>query len=604
MSNQTILPTKYDELISIYKYHINIYNALYRLKTGNNEELNSIYKLIKIELIETRKYPPPKIIKDILDIIPYKNRYAKFYLELAKIISTDYDVTKVNSISLISNFLFYNEYRINLDKTQDFVNMRLINLDIHKEDPIFRAIMNNDFNEFISITGSEHFDDLQKLESDLYPGDFKEYSLLELCCYHGAVDCFKILRTKFESKITPLCLILSFLGGNSEIMSECLKDQKPDKECMKYAIISHNIDFVTFLMNEYHVEINLIECGLYNNLDSFLVYFDQTNDINSVFVRSAMFEIPSLCRYFLSLGSDINTKDKNGVLALNVAAGCTCNEMVELLISLGANINGKDKNGRTALYIAIFENNKEIVETFLSHGANINEKDEQGKTYLHTAAIKGSKKAAELLLSHGANINEKDKYGSSALFYAILNNKKEVAELLLSHGANINEKDKYGSSALFYAILNNKKEVAELLLSHGANINGKNKYGMSCLGHAIFENKKEIVEFLILHGADINEKFSIGLTALNFAANNNCKDVVELLLSYGIDINEKDDHGKTALHYAAGHKNSNETNEPLLLHGANINEKDEFGQTALHCASEANNLGIVRFSSFTWCKYK
>ncbi|EAX83072.1 hypothetical protein TVAG_259580, partial [Trichomonas vaginalis G3] len=137
------------------------------------------------------------------------------------------------------------------------------------------------------------------------------YSLLELCCYHGAVDCFKLLRTKFNSEITRECLDLSFLGGNQEIMSECLKYQKPDRWCMENAIISHNIDFVTFLMNEYSIKINLRYCEKYNNLETFLVYFDQTNDIGKCFVYSAMFNIPSLCEYFLSNGANINEKNND-----------------------------------------------------------------------------------------------------------------------------------------------------------------------------------------------------------------------------------------------------------------------------------------------------
>ena len=122
--------------------------------------------------------------------------------------------------------------------------------------------MCNDLEKIILFTECDGFDKNQLLESDLYPYSDEGYSLLELCCYHGAVDCFKLLRTKFDSEITQKCLRFSFLGGNPEIMSECLKYQKPNKECMKYAIISHNIDFVTFLMNEYNLEIKLSYCGI------------------------------------------------------------------------------------------------------------------------------------------------------------------------------------------------------------------------------------------------------------------------------------------------------------------------------------------------------
>ncbi|EAY22031.1 hypothetical protein TVAG_456660 [Trichomonas vaginalis G3] len=137
--------------------------------------------------------------------------------------------------------------------------------------------MNNDKERFIIFTERDGFDKNQKLKSTLYSHSYVGYSLLELCCYHGAVDCFKLLRTKYSSEITQKYLEYSFLGENPEIMSEYLKYQKPSKECMEYAIISHNIDFVTFLMNECSIDINLEFHGIYNNLESFLVSFDQTN---------------------------------------------------------------------------------------------------------------------------------------------------------------------------------------------------------------------------------------------------------------------------------------------------------------------------------------
>ncbi|EAY10300.1 hypothetical protein TVAG_491570 [Trichomonas vaginalis G3] len=232
-----------------YKYYIDSYNALYQLKTEKEEELNSIYKMIKTELIDSKKYLPQYIIGGILDIIPYNNRYTKSYLKLAKLICDEYCVNEANGIPIVSNFLFYKEYGIKLNKTHNFNKIKSENFDIHSEDTIYRAIMNNDLERFISFTERDEFDKDQTLDSNLYPDYFPGYFLLELCCYHGEVDCFKFLRTKFHSEITQTCLELSFLGGNPDIMSECLKYQKPNEKCMEYAIISHNIDFVTFLLN-------------------------------------------------------------------------------------------------------------------------------------------------------------------------------------------------------------------------------------------------------------------------------------------------------------------------------------------------------------------
>ncbi|EAY20660.1 hypothetical protein TVAG_163560 [Trichomonas vaginalis G3] len=312
MSDQDIDTNEYCELRSIHKHHIDLYNMLYQLNTKNEEELNSIYKMIKTELIESNKHPQKNIIRDILEIITYNNRSTKSYLALAKLISDDYHVTDIQNIPIISNYLFYKEYGIKLYKFDKFKWIESENLDILEENTIYRAIMDNDKDRFIFCTEKEGFDKDQKIKSDLLPHYKGKYSLLELCCYYGAVDCFKFLRTKFNSEITETCLELSFLGRNHEIMSECLKYHKPDYYCMKYAIISHNIDFVTFLMNEYNIEINLTYWEWYNNLEAFLVYYDQTDEIDKCFVKSAVFDIPSLCEYFLSLGANINEKDISG----------------------------------------------------------------------------------------------------------------------------------------------------------------------------------------------------------------------------------------------------------------------------------------------------
>ncbi|EAY11538.1 ankyrin repeat protein, putative [Trichomonas vaginalis G3] len=565
MSDNDINPNGYSELRNTYKYCIDLSIALYQLKTENEGELNLIYKMIKTELIGLQKYCPMKIIKDILNIIPYNNRYAKSYLALAKLISDDYHVKEVKNVGTISKILFYKECVIKLEKPDDIQNIKPKDLDIFTENTIYRAIMNNDLEMFITFTERDEFDKNESLqiitftERDEREYSYIEYSLLELCCFYGAVDCFKLLRTKFNSEITKTCLNFSFLGGNKEIMSECLKYQTPDEACMKYAIISHNIDFVTFLMNEFNIEIDLYYCGKYNNLESFLVYFDQTNDVNKCFINSASFEIPSLCEYFLSHG---------------------------------ASINEKDKNGQTALHKAATNTSKGIIELLISHGANINEKDIYGETALHNAAINTSKGIIELLISHGANINEKDVYGETALHNAARNNCKENSEFLISHGANIDEKNNDGNTPLHQAVFYNSKETVELLISHGANIDEKNVHGQTALINATYYNIQEIAQLLILYGANTNEKDNYGNTALHNTAINNSKWIAELLISHGANISEKDKHGNTALHYAA-YNNRKEIAEFLISHGAKINEKNEHGKTALHIAVKFNNKEIV-----------
>ncbi|EAY19831.1 hypothetical protein TVAG_178750 [Trichomonas vaginalis G3] len=431
--DQKINTKNYFELRRIYSYHIDSFKALYQLKTEDAEELNKIYNMVKTNLIDTKIYFPKTIMRDILNIIQYNNRYAKSYLKLVKRISDEYHEKEVRDVPLIVICLFEKEYGFRLDTYNPYRFEVNENIDIHSENTIYRAIMYDDKERFIYFTESDRFDKDQKLKSSLYP-NYGGHSLLELCCYHGAVDCFKLLRTKFNSEITQKCLEYSFLGGNPEIMSECLKYQKPNIDCMICAIISHNIDFVTFLMNEYNINIYVDCCIKYKNLESFLVYLDQTDSIKRCFDYSVMFNIPSLCEYFLSLGVDIN-----------------------------------QKNGSTALHITAQYNFTEVAEFLLLHGANINEEDYSGKTPLRIAAHNNCREVAEILLSYGANINEKDCFGETPLIHAVLYNCKETAELLISRGASINDKTTFGMTALQHARENNCREIEELLLLHGAN---------------------------------------------------------------------------------------------------------------------------------------
>ncbi|EAY07928.1 hypothetical protein TVAG_064760 [Trichomonas vaginalis G3] len=125
--------------------------------------------MLKTNLIDSKKHLPQNIIKDILDIILFNNRYTKSYLTLAKLFTDEYHVTEVFEISGVSNVLFYNEYGIKLHKSNEFKKIKLENLDIHAENSIYGAIMYNDKEKFISFTEREGFDKDKKLISKLYP---------------------------------------------------------------------------------------------------------------------------------------------------------------------------------------------------------------------------------------------------------------------------------------------------------------------------------------------------------------------------------------------------------------------------------------------------
>ena len=237
----------YEALIEINKEYIETFRAIYRLATLNEAKIDKIFKIIKNNLIETKIFSPNRICSTIYKVVKYNNRLLKSYLYLFYKIYIEFHLKDI-SVPMLFQYLIYNEYGIILDKKfkpkSKVIEAVKNSLKIHQENIIYRAILNDDKEHFISFLEREGFDENRKLGSFLYPNslDFYKFldnksnkyeftsdlSLIEICCYHGSVDCFKLLRTKFDMKITKRCLKFSFLGGNPEIMNECLKYKKPN----------------------------------------------------------------------------------------------------------------------------------------------------------------------------------------------------------------------------------------------------------------------------------------------------------------------------------------------------------------------------------------
>ncbi|EAX99330.1 hypothetical protein TVAG_181870 [Trichomonas vaginalis G3] len=233
--------------------------------------------------------------------------------------------------------------------------------------------MDDDKNSFVSFIENADFDPNQRLICDLYPFSEDGYSLLEYCCYHGAIECFNLLRTKCNSEITEYCLQFSFLGRNQDIINECLKMFKPDPYCMTCAIATHNIILVKDLISKHGLNINLEDCWKFYNLQAFFIYLETSKDINNCFVCSPKFYLPSLCEYLINIGADINAKDKNGHSALYFAKENGNREISEFLISIGAKVEEQDLSLQTSNDynqdgINIIQNAFSIINQILQNG--------------------------------------------------------------------------------------------------------------------------------------------------------------------------------------------------------------------------------------------
>ena len=533
----------YNELMELTKDYIDTFDTIFRLTTLNEDEIDKLYNDIKSKLIETKKVPLSDIFKAIQMAALYNNRYLNSYWLLFKKFFNEYH--PLNGIEFVNQgfaALYIKEYNTEYDESFDnlFSKTTLINgsLSLHEKNSIYWAIMFDNKDLFIQLIEENDFDINQIYSSAFYPIHDRGFSLIELCCYYGAVNCFKLLRTKFKSQITDFCLDCSFLSGKPDIMNECLKELKPSYETMPYAIISHNIDFVMFLQNEYDLKFSLEDCVRYYNLHLFLVYLDQTKNINECFLFSPHFHCKSLCEYLLSHGADINSKSPYGETAIHNAVLENCKEIVELLIIHGIEINVKNDYNVTPIDIAATHKDNELAEILISNGADISDLNPFRKTLINSSVMYANEDTLKALIAKGVNWNAKEKiHGKTALHHAAQNNKFGMVEFLVAHDVDINSKDKYDKTPLHYAVINNNLQIEEFLISHGADINAKDNQLKTAIHYAAEKNRKEILINLISHGIEINSKDNLGQTALHIASMLNNSEIVKILVSHGADIN-------------------------------------------------------------------
>lgn len=117
------------------------------------------------------------------------------------------------------------------------------------------------------------------------------------------------------------------------------------------------------------------------------------------------------------------------LLILSTAIGNI--SLVSLALSLGADINAKDRYSENALIKAVSRNSKKIVKLLLNAGAEINARDYSGETALMISVRTGNIKIAFLLLDKYADVNIKNNEGSTALDIAqSINSRQDIIHLL------------------------------------------------------------------------------------------------------------------------------------------------------------------------------
>lgn len=110
-------------------------------------------------------------------------------------------------------------------------------------------------------------------------------------------------------------------------------------------------------------------------------------------------------------------------------------KVVKSLVAKGAPINSRDRNGSTALNLAAENGHADVVLFLLDKGADPDAANNDGYTPLMWAAIHEDADMVETLIEHGADVNYASDEGLSALMIADFGGLEEIVAILVDAGA-------------------------------------------------------------------------------------------------------------------------------------------------------------------------
>ncbi len=303
----------------------------------------------------------------------------------------------------------------------------------------------------------------------------------------------------------------------------------------------------------------------------------------------------------LRRNSDNDEVDIGYHMALHIAAGLSCSNIMSYLVTYGGpvqppyggfSVTKRDKFGRTPLHYAagrvlrcsaVADDGYDYIQLLLQAKADVNAVDNRGRTALHYIAIRGAgygfvpdhfypESPIQLLLRNGANPNISDVQGDTALHCASRCNwvDKHTLQILLTNHGDPNIPNKNRATCLHVLMMNEMPDngALQILLHGGASPDAQDTDGKTPLHILVgksrfFNNLGQTVKALLecWVGLNVNARDKEGMTPLHILARDTgplCNrrqfpqesasvghDILELLLRHGADVVARDLKGCT-----------------------------------------------------------
>ncbi|TMW68368.1 hypothetical protein Poli38472_005836 [Pythium oligandrum] len=131
------------------------------------------------------------------------------------------------------------------------------------------------------------------------------------------------------------------------------------------------------------------------------------------FVHAASLNQTEVVQRWITKNHDVNALDKEGHMALGIAAQNQCMDVLHLLVDHGASVDQPQADGKAALHLACMWGRYEAATLLLHNGANTSNRDKDGQTPLHGACRNGHDHIVQLLLASSIDPFVADECGAT-----------------------------------------------------------------------------------------------------------------------------------------------------------------------------------------------
>ena len=169
-------------------------------------------------------------------------------------------------------------------------------------------------------------------------------------------------------------------------------------------------------------------------------------------------------------------------------------EFGKMLLQRGADINAKDQDNQMALNLAAWKGFTDFIDFLMDNGAEYYSGQREFRWILTHAAQCGSSRLFKMVLNKEKELLSDEAFGKQIMNTAIQGGSVDIVNLLISKNIPLsNDENIYGWTPAHYAARNGKAEMIRFLDAKGFDINHKTRSGKSVYNIAQEYDQEEVM---------------------------------------------------------------------------------------------------------------